>query len=103
MGMTKEAHEGSLPGQELVEQGLADLAQGRITEFSLLVLIAAPRLRRLRMDIPDRPFPRPLEHHLYARLEERLGTAAHSHYSGLLRRIASYARALEREQRDSSN
>ena len=101
--MTKSPQESSLPGAEIVEQGLTDLGQNRITEFSLLVLIAAPRLRRLGIDVPERPFPRPCEHHLYERLEERLGTAAHSHYSGLLRRIASYARALEREQRDSSN
>ncbi len=38
------------------------------------------------------------EHKLYARLEERLGTAAHSHYDSLIRRLASIARALEREQ-----
>ena len=42
--------------------------------------------------------PRPYEHQLYARLAERLGTAAHSHYNGLIRRIVSYAHALEQEQ-----
>ena len=96
--MTKEPRERSLPGKELVQQGLADLAQNRITDFSLLVLIAAPRLRRLGIDVPERPFPRPREHHLYERLEERLGAGAHSHYNGLIRRIVSYSRALEREQ-----
>ena len=96
--MTKSPQESSLPGAEIVEQGLADLGQNRITEFSLLVLIAAPRLRRLGIDVPERPFPRPCEHHLYERLEERLGTAAHSHYNSLIRRIVSYARAREREQ-----
>ena len=85
----------SLPGEELVEQGLADLAQNRMTESALLVLIAAPRLRRLGLEIPQRPFPRPYEHTLYARLEERLGAGAHSHYNSLIRRIVSYARALE--------
>jgi hypothetical protein len=96
--MKKENPEALLPGQDLIEQGLADLAHERVTDFSLLVLIAAPRLRRLGLDIPDRPFPRPLEHELYERLEARLGTAAHSHYNSLLRRVVSYARALEREQ-----
>ena len=88
-----------LPGQELVERGLADLAEGRLTEVSLLLLIAAPRLRRLGLEVPETSFPRPREHQLYARLEERLGTAAHSQYNSLIRRIVSFARALEREQK----
>lgn len=85
----------SLPGEDLVEQGLADLAQNRMTEYSLLLLIAAPRLRRLGLEIPPRPFPRPYEHTLYGCLEERLGAGAHSYYNSLIRRIVSYARALE--------
>ena len=89
----------SLPGYDLVERGLADLAHNRITDFSLLVMIAAPRLRRLGLDIPNRDFPRPYEHHLYARLEERVGTDAHSQYNSLIRRMVSFARALEQEQR----
>src|SRR5258705_10268248 len=88
----------SLPGEDLVEQGLADLEQDLITDCSLLVLIAAPRLRRLGIPIADRPLPRSCEHELYARLDERLGTAAHSHYNSLIRRIVSYARSLERER-----
>jgi hypothetical protein len=31
-------------------------------------------------------------------LEQRLGAAAHSYYNSLIRRIVSFARALEREQ-----
>ena len=87
-----------LPGQELIEQGLADLSQDRVTDSSLLVLISAPRLRRLGIQVPDRPFPQPCEHQLYTRLEKRLGAAAHSYYNSLIRRIVSFARALEREQ-----
>ena len=87
-----------LPGQELVDQGLADLAQDLITDCALLVLIAAPRLRRLGIDVPERAFPEPCEHLLYDRLDERLGLGDHSHYNSLIRRIVSYARALEREQ-----
>jgi len=92
-----------LPGQELAAAGLTDLAQGRLSDSSLLVLIAAPRLRRLGVQIPEQPFPRPYEHQLYARLDERLGAAAHSHYNSLIRRIVSYARSLEREQSKSPN
>jgi|ERR1043165_9754421 hypothetical protein len=91
-----------LPGEELVQKGLADLAQDRISDFSLLVLIAAPRLRRLGIEVPDRAFPKPYEHQLYARLDERLGAAAHSCYNSLIRRIVSYARGLEREQSQGS-
>lgn len=94
---SKENHP-RLPGEELVEAGLTDLAENRITELSLLVLIAAPRLKGLGIDIPDRAFPKPYEHELYARLEQRLGPAAHSYYNSLIRRIVSYARALEREK-----
>lgn len=97
--MTQANPELLLPGEELVAAGLSDLLQGRETEGALLVLIAAPRLRRLGLNIPDRPSQLPFEHQLYARLAERLGTAAHSHYNGLIRRIVSYARALEHEQR----
>jgi hypothetical protein len=96
--MNPANREGLLPGQELIEQGLADLAKDQVTDSSLLVLIAAPRLRRLGIRIPNRSFPRPCEHHLYARLEQRLGAAAHSYYNSLIRRIVSFARALEREQ-----
>ena len=88
----------ALPGQDLVEQGLADLSQGRLSEASLLVLIAAPRLRRLGIEVPNRPLARPCEHELYARLEERLGSAAHSQYNSLIRRLVSFAHALERER-----
>ena len=87
-----------LPGEELVKQGLADLLQARETDCSLLVLIAAPRLRALGLEIPERSSAVPFEHQLYARLNERLGDGAHSYYNGLLRRIVSYAHALERER-----
>jgi hypothetical protein len=82
----------------LVQQGLLDLAQDKISDCALLVLIAAPRLRRIGIQIPNRSLPGPLEHRLYEHLEERLGSGAHSAYNSLIRRIVSYARALEREQ-----
>ncbi len=96
--MTTGPRENSLPGQDLVRRGIADLRAGRQTDLSLLVLIAAPRLRRLGIHVPERPFTRPYEHQLYARLDRRLGPAAHSYYNSLIRRVVSYARALEREQ-----
>ena len=85
-----------LPGEDLVTQGLADLANNRPTALSFLVLAAAPRLRRLGFEIPDR-VAQP-EHQLYSILEEHFGTDAYSQYNSLIRRIVSYARALERER-----
>ena len=88
--------EPALPGADLVERGLADLRHGRTSDESLLVLIAAPRLRALGLEVPSRSYPGPCEHLLYDRLEQRLGAGAHSHYNSLIRRIVSFARALER-------
>jgi hypothetical protein len=96
--MSRENSEALLPGNELVSQGLADLARGEISDYSLLLLIARPRLTRLGIEIPERPTLKPYEHALYTRIEERLGPGAHSHYNSLLRRIDSYAHALERER-----
>lgn len=87
-----------LPGQELVKQGLADLAAGGETDCGLLLQIAAPRLRSLGIPICPLATPLPWEHALYARLESRLGPAAHSYYNSLIRRIVSFAHALEQEQ-----
>lgn len=86
-----------LPGEEILRAGLGDLAGDRLTEAALLLLIAAPRLRALGLDIPERKTDTPFEHQLYARLEERLGAAAHSHYNSLIRRVVSLARSLDRE------
>jgi hypothetical protein len=96
--MSGNSLEGELPGEDFVQKGLEDLAQNRVSDFSLLVLIASPRLRRLGIEVPDWAFPKSYEHALYARLEERLGLGAHSYYNSLIRRIVSYARALERER-----
>lgn len=96
--MKAKRTQGALPGAELVEQGLVDLSKNRVTDLALLVLIAGPQLRRLGIEIPIVSFPKPYEHGLYSRLDQRLGAGAHSHYNSLIRRIVSYARALEREQ-----
>ena len=97
------APDGLLPGEDLVQRGLVDLSEDRLTECSLLVLIAAPRLRRLGIAVPERHLPQPYEHELYERLEQRLGTGAHSYYNSLIRCIVSYARALERERSQGPN
>ena len=88
----------ALPGEDMVREGLQDLEQGRVTDYSLLVLIASPRLRALGLSLPEHKADTPFEHQLYERLEERLGVGAHTHYNSLIRRIVSYARALDRER-----
>ena len=58
-----------LPGAELVVPGMRDLREGRISEASLLVSIAAPRIRRLGFHVPDiEDVPWPYERQLYALL-----------------------------------
>ncbi|MGA2454436.1 MAG: hypothetical protein ABSG93_13045 [Solirubrobacteraceae bacterium] len=83
----------NLPGHELVSRGLADLSAGRESDASLLVAMAAPRLRSLGFDVP------PVEgtdasHRLYEVLAERDG-GAHSRYSALVGRLISFVRAAE--------
>ncbi len=88
-----------LPGADLVQQGLADLARGTESIPALLVAIGAPRLRRLGLVVPAiRPSPSdPVapEHRLYALLHREDPDAAHSRYNALLRRLVSFARAAE--------
>ena len=88
-----------LPGAELVRSGLTDLRAGRLSESALLLLVAAPRLRDLGIDLPEREgIQRPFEHRLYELLEQTHGAAAYSRYNSLIRRIVSFARALARER-----
>ena len=84
----------SFPGHELVSAGLSDLAAGRESESSLLVAMAAPRLRRLGFDVPAGGSKRP-SHRLYELLTET-SLGAHSRYNALIGRIVSFARAAER-------
>lgn len=86
----------NLPGADLVEGGMKDLAAGVRSPAALLVAIGAPRLRRLGLDLPppDR-MPAHPEHQLYRLLAEQSGRRAHSSYNALIRRLVSFERALE--------
>jgi hypothetical protein len=86
-----------LPGAQLLSRGLAEIRDGRESEASLLVQIAAPRLRGLGVQVPDHPGTAqgPPEHRLYALLSRQAGGGAHSRYNALLRQAASFARAAE--------
>ncbi|MBA3400831.1 MAG: hypothetical protein H0U05_02465 [Actinobacteria bacterium] len=84
---------GSLPGAELVERGIGDLARGEESTESLLASIGAPRLETIGYTLAT-PIPSP-EHRLYSRLAAEDADAAHSRYNALIRRLVSYERAAE--------
>jgi hypothetical protein len=75
-----------LPGEDLVQRGLVDLAAGVESVESLLVSIGAPRLTGLGVAV-EKPFPSP-EHRLYKLLSKEEPASAHS-------RLVSYERAAE--------
>lgn len=85
----------ALPGAELIREGFRDLEAGVESVPALLVLIGAPRLRRLGFDIADTPdFP---EDRLYAMLSDTHGDGAHSQYNALIRLLVSFERAAEHQ------
>jgi hypothetical protein len=84
----------ALPGAELVEEGLRDLARGVHSASALLVLIGAPRLRGLGIDVPSTGVSNP-EHALYDLLAREDPDSAHSRYNALIRRLVSFERAAD--------
>jgi hypothetical protein len=83
---------GTFPAEDLVNEGLRDLAAGVESVASLLVSIGAPRLRFLGLEV-SHEFPSP-ELRLYALLSESGSDSAHSRYNALVRRLVSFERAL---------
>ncbi|HEX5760182.1 MAG TPA: hypothetical protein VF121_13410 [Thermoanaerobaculia bacterium] len=84
----------SLPGGDLVREGIADLERGVESVPALLVSIGAPRLRRLGFVLPGEVFASP-EHRLYELLAETDPDSAHSRYNALVRRLVSFENAAE--------
>lgn len=86
----------ALPGADLIREGLRDLERGVESVPALLVLVGAPRLRGLGVDVRDRfasaGFP---EHRLYDLLATDDPDSAHSRYNALIRRLVSFERAAE--------
>jgi len=81
-----------LPGGDVIDAGLAALADGEETIESLLVSLAAPRLRREGVPLPREVFA-DADVRLYRRLEESSGDLAHARYLAYLRQIESFADA----------
>jgi len=91
-----------MPGGELVDAGLRDLAGGVVSPGSLAVSLAAPRLKR--EGVPIGVVQSDAENRLYALLEGAKGASgelAHARYLAHLEQMASFADAcrLVRRQR----
>ena len=75
----------------MVDEGLADLACGRTSAASLLVSLAAPRLRREGVPVTiTQPNP---ELRLYRLLSSVAGDLGYARYNAHLRLIVSFADA----------
>ena len=82
------------PGVEMVQKGIEDLHRGVVSVPALLVSIGAPRLRRLRLPVPQEVIPS-AEIRLYRHLAQSNPNGAHSQYNALIRRLVSFERAAE--------
>ncbi len=84
----------ALPGGDLVEKGLRDLAEGLATPEAFLVSMGARRLRDAGVPVPERTWPDP-ERQLYDLLAAENEDSAHSRYNALVRRLVSFEDAAE--------
>ncbi|MFV1960128.1 MAG: hypothetical protein ACC662_12035, partial [Planctomycetota bacterium] len=80
-----------LPGGDIVDAGLADLAAGTTTIESLLVSLAAPRLKR--EGVPIGSVNEEPEESLFRLLDRTEVGLAHARYRALRRQIVSFADA----------
>jgi len=80
-----------LPGGDLVDEGLADLAFGRTSAASQLVSLAAPRLRREGVPVTNTQPDSELR--LYRLLSSAAGELGYALYNAHLRLIVSFADA----------
>jgi hypothetical protein len=82
-----------LPGAELVEKGLRDLARGEESAEAMLLSMASVRLQGAGIELPT--VVRHPEQRLYLLLVGLHGAGAHSQYNALRRRLQSFMRAAE--------
>ena len=88
-----------LPGGEMIDSGLNDLVSGKETIESLVVSLAAPRLRRERIPLPTAILP-DADRRLYRLLERTNADLAHARYLACLRQVASFADACRTVRRE---
>lgn len=86
------------PGGDLVDSGLAELAAGQVTVGSLLVSLAAARLRR--EGVPLSTIHADPEDRLFELLSQSSGDLAHARYGAYLRQMSSFADACRRARLD---
>jgi hypothetical protein len=85
----------TLPGADLVEKGISDLARGVISIEAWLVSIGADRLKNSSGIEISGALDQP-ETGLYEALAREDQDSAHSRYNALVRRLVSFERAVER-------
>ncbi|MEJ7892872.1 MAG: hypothetical protein WKF94_09540 [Solirubrobacteraceae bacterium] len=89
-----------LPGGDLIEAGLADLARGvRDSPEALLVAAAGSRLRAAGVPVPEGVDDAGAPLALYHALQPEHGNDAHGRYNALLGQLDSFACAAEHEAR----
>ena len=88
-----------LPGGDIVDSGLAHLADGTVSPESLVVSLAAPRLRREGVPVPIGTVHMDAEDRLYDLLSAVAGDLAHARYAAYLEQIASFADACHLARR----
>ena len=88
-----------VPGQDLIEAGLAAIERGEWTVEALLVAVGAPRLRFIGLRLPDLSgAPDHPELALYHALGRIHPDDTHSRYNALIRRLVSYEQEMERRK-----
>jgi hypothetical protein len=88
-----------LPGGDIVDTGLAHLADGTVSPESLAVSLAAPRLRREGVPVPVGATHVDAENRLYDLLAATAGALAHARYAAYLEQIVSFADACRLARR----
>lgn len=89
-----------LPGADLVADGIAALRRGELTVEALVVAVGARRLRAAGLGLPPAPeLPDSPELALYSVLGAAHPRDTHARYNGLIRRLVSFERALDRRSR----
>jgi hypothetical protein len=93
----------ALPGCDIVVKGLDDLTNERLSPEALVVTAAAPRLRRLGIEVPECALQQAAELELYDLLVRSGVADPYSAYNALLRSIVSFAAAIEHQTTPSSH
>lgn len=90
-----------LPGGEIVDTGLRDLADGTVSPESLAVSLAAPRLRREGVPVPEKAVHVDAENRLYELLSSATPHLAHARYAAHLEQMVSFADACRLARRQT--